>query len=440
MKARFYPIAITMLCIIAILLVIMKVIRTNNEEALEANYNEHVEEENAKSDEDEENGVELLEIGEDIRVLIKNNGYEDIYHEVLEVSATNGLKITYEDGEEYIEDEAHYVIPEELAAQVITIEPIDSQDKIVIHSLERGYGTPEYAGILEVFVEEEGIVIVNELSLERYLCGVLPSEMPASYEMEALKAQAVCARSYAYKHMAYYGYADYEAHVDDSTGYQVYNNAQEYDTCNQAIAETANQKLALDGAVVTTYFFSTSSGYTTDVAAWGIEEIENYTYLQSVSVSDGEQDFEEELAWYAWEVTLTYDELESILKNNLKEDFGELVNIEITEYGSGGVALALEVIGDEACVVVETEYDIREALGSSSYSIERQDGSTVQGSKLLPSAFITIENEDDTYLISGGGYGHGIGMSQNGANEMAKSGYDYVEILQFFYKNTEIIE
>ena len=64
------------------------------------------------------------------------------------------------------------------------------------------------------------IVVVNELPIETYLCRVVPSEMPASYELEALKAQAVCARSYAYRQMESYGYPEYEAHVNDSTDYQ----------------------------------------------------------------------------------------------------------------------------------------------------------------------------------------------------------------------------
>ena len=68
--------------------------------------------------------------------------------------------------------------------------------------------------------------MINELSMESYLCGVVPSEMPASYELEALKAQAVCARSYARRQMESYGYPEYEAHVNDSTDFQVYNNSQ----------------------------------------------------------------------------------------------------------------------------------------------------------------------------------------------------------------------
>ena len=86
-------------------------------------------------------------------------------------------------------------------------------------------------------------------------------------------------------------------------------------------------------------------------------------------------------------------------------------------------------------VVVETENKIRSALGGYGYYIERNDGTTVESAALLPSAFFEIKKEGDVFVIEGGGYGHGIGMSQNGANEMAKEGRDYKEILNMFYSD-----
>ena len=81
------------------------------------------------------------------------------------------------------------------------------EGEITVNSLKRGYGSPSYQGILELRTTAEGIAIINELPVENYLCRVVPSEMPSGYEIEALKAQAVCARSYAYRQMAEYGYA-----------------------------------------------------------------------------------------------------------------------------------------------------------------------------------------------------------------------------------------
>ena len=92
------------------------------------------------------------------------------------------------------------------------------EGEITVNSLKRGYGSPSYQGILELRTTAEGIAIINELPVENYLCRVVPSEMPSGYEIEALKAQAVCARSYAYRQMAEYGYAfQFNTTEDDLT-------------------------------------------------------------------------------------------------------------------------------------------------------------------------------------------------------------------------------
>ncbi|MFR5582503.1 MAG: SpoIID/LytB domain-containing protein [[Clostridium] scindens] len=129
-------------------------------------------------------------------------------------------------------------------------------------------------------LRREGVVIINELPVETYLCKVVPSEMPASYELEALKAQAVCARSYAYQQMAEYGYPEYEAHVNDSTDYQVYGNSQAQEASSQAVSETQGQVARFNGQIVTTYYYSTSCGKTTSLEAWGTEANEQNQYLR----------------------------------------------------------------------------------------------------------------------------------------------------------------
>ena len=106
--------------------------------------------------------------------------------------------------------------------------------------------------------------------------------------------------------------------------------------------------------------------------------------------------------------------------------------MEVTRRGDGDVAAELTAVGTGGSITVETENKIRTALGGSGYSIVRNDGQTVDSQRLLPSAFISIEKKANSYVIRGGGYGHGIGMSQNGANEMAKNGKNYMEILKLF--------
>ncbi|MBP3462601.1 MAG: SpoIID/LytB domain-containing protein, partial [Tyzzerella sp.] len=123
---------------------------------------------------------------------------------------------------------------------------------------------------------------------------------------------------------------------------------------------------------------------------------------------------------------------------NTGKEIGTLQNINITKQGAGGVALQIVATGTKGKITVDTENKIRTALGGSGYEIEKQDGTIVKSTKLLPSAFFTIAKTGENYIIEGGGYGHGIGMSQNGANEMAKAGKNYGEILQFFYPGTEV--
>ena len=262
--------------------------------------------------------------------------------------------------------------------------------------------------------------------------------MPASYEIEALKAQAVCARSYAYQQMQSYGYPEYEAHVNDSTDYQVYGNSQAQESTNRAVMETQGQVVRYQGQIVTTYYYSTSCGKTAGLEAWGTESNEGNQYLQSVEVKDEEGDYEAGLPWYRWEAKIPVGTLSNLVSQNTGKNIGTLQNIEITKSGAGGVALEICAEGDAGTATVGTENKIRRALGGSGYEIVKQDGTTAASSALLPSAFFTIRKEGDMFVISGGGFGHGIGMSQNGANEMAKKGKSYIDILTLFFQDVEI--
>ena len=215
-----------------------------------------------------------------------------------------------------------------------------------------------------------------------------------------------------------YAYPEYQAHVNDSTDYQVYNNSASQQAATEAVQETAGKVLKYNGNIITAYYYSTSCGKTTTMAAWGTKEKAENAYLQSVEVKDQTGDYERNLPWYRWEADIDQNTL--------------------SKSGPGGAALQIKVSGDLGTVVVDTENKIRRALGGSGYEIKKQDGTAVKGSRLLPSAFFKVEKKGNTFKIKGGGYGHGIGMSQNGANEMAKKGKNYQQILQMFYPGTTI--
>ena len=378
-----------------------------------------------------------------IRVLLRSNGFQNITHEEVIVSSNNGLKIIGVEDEIIVSGEQQYKItPEQnmIKNGMVRVQPLVETEEVWIHSLQRGLGLARYQGILDLYATAEGIVVVNELPVEVYLEHVVPSEMPVSYEMEALKVQAVCARSYAYRQMQGMAYPEYGANVDDSTSFQVYGNSEKQEKTTLAVRETAGEVVGYKNEVAATYFFSTSCGKTTDTEAWNLSNNEDYPYLKHVEVNDEENDdYERSLPWYRWWTRISKKQVENWIELEMKTEIGELTSLEVTKVGAGGVVCELKAVGTQGKLVIMTENKIRKALGDTSIRITRNDGSIVQGSDLLPSAFFTIEESGDDYILKGGGYGHGIGMSQNGANEMAKRGVEYKEILSFFYPGTVIL-
>lgn len=202
--------------------------------------------------------------------------------------------------------------------------------------------------------------------------------------------------------------------------------------------QMADKVLKYNGNIITAYYYSTSCGKTTTMAAWGTKEKAENAYLQSVEVKDQTGDYERNLPWYRWEADIDQNTLSGMIAENTKKDIGTVQSLEVTKSVPGGAALQIKVSGDRGTVVVDTENKIRRALGGSGYEIKKQDGTAVKGSRLLPSAFFKVEKDGNIFKIKGGGYGHGIGMSQNGANEMAKKGKNYQQILQMFYPGTTI--
>lgn len=376
-----------------------------------------------------------------IRVLLRGNGFKEEVHAYVGVSAPGGLIVAYgELQSETAPGEVFQAAADHpfLAGGAVRISAKQPGEKITVTTLTRGYGTPSYNGVLELIPAAGGVALVNELPMEQYLYGVVPSEMPAFYEMEALKCQAVSARSYVYNQMKTYAYPQYQAHVDDSVAFQVYGNSETKDSVIRAVDETAGKKLWYKGQVATTYYFSTSSGQTTDMSAWGNELNEGNAYLQSICVANDGGDFEKELPWYRWEAVVPRQTMSNLISANTKTDIGNLRHLEVTKRGAGDVVLQIQAQGDKGSVTIDTENKIRRALGGSGYCITKNDGTVIDSKELLPSAFFTIEEQPDQYIIRGGGYGHGIGMSQNGANEMAKQGMKCEEILKTFYRGVSV--
>ena len=344
----------------------------------------------------------------------------------------------------------------------------------------------EYPGELNYYEEEQGIVIVNEVPLEDYLKRVVPSEMPSRYEKEALKAQAVCARTYAVWHMQEYAYPEYEAHVDDSTSYQVYNNIESQESTDMAVEETSGQIMLYEDVPVKAYYFSTSCGTTTDETIWEKGDKNNTPYIAGRRVNDSgklkdltdEEIFAEFIGkkhaddleilepWYRWSCYVSLTRIRSNVERWAKEraartadgillkdgenyvwpdttDIGEIREVQMIERNTGGAAQQMLLIGESGTLKIKYEYNIRLMLGIPGGEILKNDDTVSEGGNLLPSGYFTLEPVEQEgklmgYQIWGGGLGHGAGMSQNGARLLAEQGSTYDEILQYFYQGIRL--
>lgn len=270
-----------------------------------------------------------------------------------------------------------------------------------------------YSENMNVKVKRESKNIIEEVPFEDYVVGVLAGEMPVSFDIEALKAQAVAARTYVMKKMA--DNKDKEYDIVDTVQNQVYisneelkekwqdNYSEKINKVKQAVLETKGEYLTYNGKIIEAFFFSTSVGKTENS-----EEIFSSAepYLRSVdSYWDAEVSpvFSESNEFSLQEF---YDKL------NLK--YQEKLNIKITETTSTGRIKKIKI-------------NNKNFTGSKVYSLLE-----------LRSTFFTIEQIGSNVVVTTKGYGHGVGMSQYGALAMAKKGYKYDEILKHYYQGVDI--
>lgn len=397
---------------------------------------------------------------DNIRVIIKTSGFRDIFFNEAVFCADSGMIV--ETGEESYETAPGEMVvfnPDTEDFNEGRIKLIPKSGEIQFQSVNRGVGTPSYGGTIEVSLYDEGIVIVNEVGIEDYLKKVVPSEMPSGFNLEALKCQAVCARSYAYTELSNNYYSAYGAHIDDSIQFQVYNNSQRAESTDTAVDETAGQVLSYNGEVVKTYYYSTSCGSTTDVTLWG-NTTENYPYFVAECVGgvdrgltltvesefntfikgENEADYDYDCTLYRWSMEESVKEISEGFARSTGKNVGNIKDIEVLERVNGGAAVKVKVTGDKGETVIDSESAIRAAFGNANVDMNTKSGTTRYAN--LPSTFCVFEKVTEGkkltgFKITGGGYGHGIGMSQNAANKMAES-MTYAQILEFFYRGTTL--
>lgn len=407
-----------------------------------------------------------------IRVLLMDSEYNSYWHSQVTVQGNVPLKVTGAFTETCPAGQPLDLTGRLLEGEqvVVSADPqAQETGKISVLTLTRSQGIPAYEGSLTVTAAQEGFLICNQVDLETYLKYVVPSEMPSGYPAEALKAQAVCARTYAMRQISEERLEEYGADVDDSVSFQVYNNINRQDSTDEAVDATAGVVMTYEGEPIQAYFFSTSCGHTSTDEVWGGE---GAPYLRSVEVSrqsvkpealevwsadrllasenafqsfldlPGADDYEREDPWYRWQVTLPAEMLQETV-DKICPQVGKLQGLTVLERSGGGAAKKLEVSGDQSTFLLEDEYSIREFLSPGDIPVLCADWSQSTAMSILPSAYFICEPVyQEEILVSvafrGGGYGHGVGMSQNGARHMAEDGKGWQDILNVFYREIDL--
>lgn len=398
---------------------------------------------------------------DNVRIILMNSDFSSIYHNNVEINKKDKININYGkdfqnsevvSGNKIISCESEYFNE----SNIIKIS--NNKKKIHINSIKRNGKINGYKGDIYLYKTENGIVVVNEVGIEEYVAAVVSSELNDSYPNEALKAQAVCARTYIGKRINNEKYKEYNAFGDDSTAYQVYNIVEPNKKIRDAVAQTKGEVVTYNDNLINTYFFSTSCGYTTDYKIWGTKK---QKYLESVHVKQNleeaetqadfdtyikkksKTDLENKYPFYRWNVKMSKSHLRYVVNNYIGYDIGKISKIEINNRGAGGIVSNITVYGKNKQISISNQINIREALNPYGLEIKLNDGDIRSNMSMLPSSFFTIENIYRNgkwwgIKIYGGGFGHGCGMSQNGCRELANLGYNYEDIIKFFYKKTAI--
>ena len=381
----------------------------------------------------------------------------------------------------------------------LTFTPQDDQNSFSLYDVTIGLNyhwerqeTQVFSGTLKLVVDEEKIVAINILPVEEYLTSVISSEMNANSSMELLKAHAVVSRSWLFAQIEkrkalsgkdegffsftktkeeYIRWYDREDHTifdvcadDHCQRYQGITKATNA-TVAEAVKATRGRLLMYDKKICDARYSKCCGGAT--------EEFENcwenihYPYLSSIRDTDKEENLplpdltkeEEAERWirkapksfcdthdkkilsqilnnydqettdfYRWKVRYTQAELAELIRTNTKSDYGDIIDLIPVQRGPSGRICKLKIVGTLKTFTIGKEMEIRRVLSDS---------------HLFSSAFVVDKGEvkegiPQNFILSGAGWGHGVGLCQIGAAVMGEKGYSYEEILLHYYKGAEI--
>lgn len=268
-----------------------------------------------------------------------------------------------------------------------------------------------FRGKIEVMKEQKALLVVNELPLELYVAGIINNEISSKWPMEAVKAQAVIARTYALYQKKKKGSELY--HLEGTVAGQVYSGSQVEDELSfQAVHETLGEALEYNGEIALTVYHSNGGGVTEDAKnVWG----KDFPYLKSVK-----SQFDEDSPNCYWVLIISQQSVESALRGAGYSVY-ELREITPLYKTPSNRITRLRVRGGNGDIEISGE-DLRKAVGYEK----------------LKSTMFTLELAGGSFVFKGKGAGHGVGLSQWGAKGMAEKGYSYGDILKHFYPGTKL--
>ena len=421
--------------------------------------------------------ISASEISDLVRVGITDNKFQNVLKQDVKLYATADASICDKQTRRVLINvpaETDIAVKNALAGLEVTVDGKTSilRDFVIIsptgllgvRDLKRKGLPAIYHGAFEVVQKPDhnGFYLVNLVEIQEYLKGVVPNEMPVRFGLEALKAQTVAARNYVLtpRTQAYD-----EFNVVDSVSSQVYFGANtEADLATRAVMETDGIVALYDNDLILTLYSSTAGGYTESYAyAFSdpttkafpsiskpyLVAVPDKEYFDSLDDEEKAKEFYKsrvpsydiDSPYYRWQKTWAVGELENVLKKTLVaqsktgfispvfkegDDLGCIKDIKVMRRGASGKVIELDIMTTKGCYRVSKELVIRRVF--------QKDGVS------LPSANVVFEKELDSYgnvidiMAFGGGFGHGVGMSQFGAGFLAtKMNQPYYNILRHYY-------
>ncbi|MCZ8347719.1 MAG: SpoIID/LytB domain-containing protein [Leptospiraceae bacterium] len=282
--------------------------------------------------------------------------------------------------------------------------------RIVPESGIFSYNGSRYRGEISIEPTSNGPIVLNLVPLEKYLLAVVPSEMPNSWPEEALKAQAICARTYVIREMLNKVNQAYD--VDVSTTSQVYGGVdKEHPRTTKAVEETEGTLMLYGNEPIHAFFHSNAGGMTEKPEnVWGGKSL---PYLDHI-----ESEYDKYAPNYSWNDKIKFSDADRLFE---KEGVGKIESILVLGRNLSQRVELVEIIGEKG-----------------SRKIKGPDFRKIVGNTKLKSLKFGIKKEADGFFMKGLGNGHGVGLSQWGAHGMAEDNFNYRKILKHYYPGMEL--